>query len=348
MLAFASNYSLTIGLYEMDGTFVSGNPSFLKIAALHPTADLNTLIRADLREWPTLLQTQSVLVWETELSTERGRGWFRCELRRVTTHSHAQAHMRALLSVFDLTEERLAEADRAHNQTIERSLAEKETLLKEIHHRVKNNLQIVSSLLTLQANQQADTLARSVLLESAHRVISMALIHERMYGVTSLDRIDLGAYASRLVDYLRAAFAPAARVRVSATDVRVTLDLAVPLGLILNELVTNAFKYGAPQTPSYGASPTSGEEDWDIHIRVGHIRVGHIRIGEQEDMICVEVSDHGPGLPEGFNPRQSSSLGLQIINSLSRQLRGTLTATNDQGAHFRFTCTNAMEQPTIG
>lgn len=332
MLAFASNYSLTIGLYEMDGTFVSGNPAFLKIAALHPTADLNTLISPDLREWPALLQTQSVLVWQTELSTERGRGWFRCELRRVTTHSHPQArHMRAILSVFDLTEERLAEAERAHNQTIERSLAEKETLLKEIHHRVKNNLQIVSSLLSLQANQQADTLARTVLLESAHRVISMALIHEQMFGVTSLDRIDLGAYASRLVDYLRRAFAPAARVRVSATDVRVTLDLAVPLGLILNELVTNAFKYGGPHSAPESAPRAPSGDDWDIAVT----------IGEQEDMIFVEVSDRGPGLPEGFNARTSSSLGLQIINSLSRQLRGTLTATNDHGAHFRFTCTNA-------
>ncbi len=332
MLAFASNYSLTIGLYEMDGTFVSGNPAFLKIAALHPTTDLNTLIRADLREWPTLLQTQSVLVWETELSTERGRGWFRCELRRVTTHSHAQARrMRAILSFFDLTEERLAEAERAHNQTIERSLAEKETLLKEIHHRVKNNLQIVSSLLTLQANQQADTLARTVLLESAHRVISMALIHEQMYGVTSLDRIDLGAYASRLVDYLRAALAPATRVRVVASDVRVTLDIAVPLGLILNELVTNAFKYGGPQSAPESAPRASGGDDWDIAVT----------IGEQADMIFVEVSDHGPGLTESFNPRQSSSLGLQIIASLARQLRGTLTATNDQGAHCRFTCVNA-------
>ena len=203
---------------------------------------------------------------------------------------------------------------------------------REQSARVKNNLQIVSSLLTLQANQQADTLARTVLLESAHRVISMALIHEQMYGVTSLDRIDLGAYASRLVDYLRAALAPATRVRVVASDVRVTLDIAVPLGLILNELVTNAFKYGGPQSaPESAPRASGGDDDWDIAVT----------IGEQADMIFVEVSDHGPGLTESFNPRQSSSLGLQIIASLARQLRGTFTATNDQGAHFRFTCVNA-------
>lgn len=332
MLAFASNYSLTIGLYEMNGQFVSGNPAFLKIAALHDVSNLNTLILDPLRDWPTLLQTQSVLVWETELSTERGRGYFRCELRRVMTHTHVP---RAILSVFDLTEERLAAAERAHNQLVERSLAEKETLLKEIHHRVKNNLQIVSSLLTLQADQQSDPVARSVLLESAHRVISMALIHEQMYGVTSLDRIDLGAYASRLVDYLRAALAPSARVKVVAADVRVTLDLAVPLGLILNELVTNAFKYGTPKRSVDRANPPPSDDDWDVRVTVGG----------QEGSILIEVEDRGPGLPEGFNPRKSSSLGLQIIQSLARQLRGTLTATSPKGAVLRFTCSNATPPP---
>jgi len=213
-----------------------------------------------------------------------------------------------------LTEQqRMEEALRA-------SVHEKETLLKEIHHRVKNNLQMVSSLLTLQLDQMPDERGRGLLLESVRRVRSMALIHQHLYGSLSLERIDLGSYARDLSEHLRQALAPQARVDISAESVEVTVDRAAPVCLILNELLTNAFKYGAQRTADAAAQP----EGADVSVR--------LRVDERR--VRLTVRDTGPGIPEGFDVRTSSSLGLQLVTTLTRQLRGRLETRNDGGAVF--------------
>jgi two-component sensor histidine kinase len=200
------------------------------------------------------------------------------------------------------------------------AVAEKETLLKEIHHRVKNNLQMVSSLLTLQLDQMPDERGRGLLLESVRRVRSMALIHQHLYGSLSLERIDLGSYARDLSETLRQALAPAARVVVEAQSVEISVDRAAPVCLILNELLTNAFKYGAQRASGAGGEPTGA--DVAVRLRVDDRRVR------------LSVRDTGPGLPEGFDVRASSSLGLQLVTTLTRQLRGRLDTRNDGGAVF--------------
>ena len=206
-----------------------------------------------------------------------------------------------------------------------RSLRDKETLLQEIHHRVKNNLQIISSLLQLQSDEMPSEEARKVILESVFRVRSMALIHQQLYGVESLAHIDFGEYARTLGRSLGSTLAPHARLVVDATPVELTVDVAVPLGLILNELLTNAFKYGLPQGPRL--------DDWDVRVAV--------RL--EDDRVSVEVCDRGPGLPGSFDPERSQSLGLHLVRSLIRQLRGHLTWTNARaGACLSFTCPRVL------
>jgi two-component sensor histidine kinase len=218
----------------------------------------------------------------------------------------------------------LTELQRMEDE-LKRSLSEKETLLKEIHHRVKNNLQIVSSLLTLQMEQMTTREARAMLTESVHRVRSMALVHQHLYGSTSLERVDLGAYAQHLTETLRYVLAPHARVEVDASSVEATSEHAIPLGLVLNELLTNAFKYGCPTREAGEVRPPDA---WDVRVE----------LTEAQRRLRLVVTDRGPGLPTGFDPQRTSSLGLQLVRSLTRQLKGRFTARSEGGAVFEFTC----------
>ncbi len=238
-------------------------------------------------------------------------------LGRMLQESFYQNHQMAA----EIGERMRAEA------AVTQSLREKEVLLREIHHRVKNNLQIISSLLMLQSEQMPTDAARGLLQESVFRVRSMALIHQQLYGVDSLERIELGEYAQVLIASLQSALAPRARVRVTAEALEVTVELAVPLGLILNELLTNALKYGVDATVDprrSGADP----DGWDVGVSL-QVRDGNL---------FIVVADHGPGLPASFEPARSVSLGFQLVLALLQQIRGTLDWANDGGARFEIRC----------
>ena len=241
---------------------------------------------------------------------------FIAEVGLVQLQLNNEPHV--LVGLSDVSERVAAQA------TVTQSLREKETLLMEIHHRVKNNLQIISSLLMLQSQQMPSEEAKAMLEESVFRVRSMALIHQQLYGAESLERVDLGSYARTLAESVRSTFAPNARIQVSATLAEVTVDFAVPLGLILNELLTNAFKYGVSQAGTASTKPAEGA-NWDVLIEVN----------AEDDAVRVAVTDHGPGLPPGFDPATSNTLGLQLVRSLTRQLRGKFSVT---GARFQVLC----------
>jgi PAS domain S-box-containing protein len=210
-------------------------------------------------------------------------------------------------------------AQLAAQATVERSLREKETLLREIHHRVKNNLQMVSSLLMLRASTVTSAEARLALEDSVARVRSMALIHQQLYGLESLSHIDLGIYVQQLALALCGALAPGARLFVStpAQPVLVAVDLGVPLGLILNELVTNALKYGFPPALRDGGETPA----WDVCVQVER----------SDDGVRFSVEDRGPGLPVPASLGRDT-LGMELVRSLVRQLRGTLTFESPAGA----------------
>ena len=202
----------------------------------------------------------------------------------------------------------------AAQEEISQSLREKEVLLKEIHHRVKNNLQIISSLLMMQSDQMPSEDARRMMHESVYRVRSMALIHQLFYGSESLEKIDLGAYAKGLSSSLAGVLAPAARITVVAENITVPVDIAVPLGLILNELLTNAFKYGLPTT-----------DDALLKAHASGLSDVRVEVSVDGGMLRVAVMDSGPGLPDNVDVATAGTLGLQLVRSLTRQLRGTLT-----------------------
>jgi two-component sensor histidine kinase/PAS domain-containing protein len=212
----------------------------------------------------------------------------------------------------DITERRLAE------DGLKASLHEKEVLLKEIHHRVKNNLQIVTSLLGLQLYRLHEEEALAAFRDSIGRIDAMSLIHEQLYKSRDLARIDFGAYVKEAAGGIFRAFGvPAETVRLTVDMENMYFDVgtAIPCGLIVNELVSNALKHAFP-----------GE-------RPGEIRISLNTTGEETYVL--EVTDTGIGLPEGFNVEHVETLGLKLATALVRQLEGTFETGTAGGASFR-------------
>lgn len=200
-----------------------------------------------------------------------------------------------------------ATVQREAADAIERSLREKETLLKEIHHRVKNNLQVIGSIIRLQASRSDDARVKAVFDDLRSRIHAIALLHERLYSSPDLAAIDLLEYLRGLVaDTARTAGARADSVRVLGPDRRVSLGLddAVPVGLIATELVTNSFKHGS----------RSGEKP-NVELK----------LTLEPEHALLSVSDDGPGFADGFEPHSAKTLGMLLLGSLARQLEGELS-----------------------
>ena len=209
----------------------------------------------------------------------------------------------------DVTER--VEAERA----IRASLAEKEILLKEIHHRVKNNLQIISSLLYLQSEQVEDPAALESFRISRNRIASMALVHEEIYRSADLSNIRLDTY---IRDLLPKIFGQGSKdapldIRCILAPVTVPIEQAVPAGLAVNELLTNAHKHAfvGRENPALSVTLTDARET-----------------------IVITIADNGPGLPDGFDVEQTGTLGMQLVLNLARQLGGSIEAHNNHGAVF--------------
>ena len=198
----------------------------------------------------------------------------------------------------------------------EASLREKEILLREIHHRVKNNLQIISSLLSLQERNVDNEAALQILAESRGRVASMALIHEQLYRSQTFSNIELEGYLLELLPRLVASFKGHRNIKleIEAQSVKLCIDQAIPFGLLLNELVTNSLKHAF-----------NGREGGTVRVRV-------LLDGDDMELLA---EDDGVGLPSGLVLEEVSTLGLQIVTLLANQLRGTLCVMPAQGARFR-------------
>jgi two-component sensor histidine kinase len=221
---------------------------------------------------------------------------------------HTRLHEQAQLEI--------AARLRAEEQ-IKTSLNEKELLLKEIHHRVKNNLQVISSLLYLQSRQIEDEETLGMFLESQHRVRSMALVHERLYQTQDLSKVDTADYIRTLASQLFRSYSASAdrtQLTINADNIALGIDVAVPCGLIINELLSNALKHAFPGT------------------RMGRVFVGLTRI--MDGQINLVVSDDGVGFPEDLDFRQTQSLGLQLVNTLVQQLEGTIELDRSHGTKF--------------
>ncbi|WP_424357165.1 histidine kinase dimerization/phosphoacceptor domain -containing protein [Methanocella sp. MCL-LM] len=234
-----------------------------------------------------------------------------------------------IVLLHDITKER--ESD----EKIKASLREKEVLLKEIHHRVKNNLQIISSLLNLQSGYIKDKQSLGMFKESQNRVRSMALIHEKLYQSKDIARIDFAEYIKNLTGNLIRSYGTGGpvRLKIDADAVSLGIDTAIPCGLIINELVTNALKYAFPDN------------------RIGEIRIELAEIegenGENSHYRLV-IADNGVGLPEGVEIRKTSSLGLQIVTTLTDQIRGHIEVKRENGTAFIITFQDAKSKGKQG
>jgi two-component sensor histidine kinase len=214
--------------------------------------------------------------------------------------------------VRDITARKCSEAQ------IMSALAEKEILLKEIHHRVKNNLQVVASMLHLQAGYIKDGEARTLFEESRMRVESMALLHEKLYQAKDLAGIDFREYVVDLAgNLLTLNTGGTKRIEMNLDIEGVILDVnkSIPCGLIINELVSNALAHAFPDE-------MKGKIDISMHSSI-------------EKRIRLSVSDNGIGFPEDLDFRNTTSLGMQLVNSLVSQLEGLIELDRSEGTAFR-------------
>jgi two-component sensor histidine kinase/ligand-binding sensor domain-containing protein len=211
----------------------------------------------------------------------------------------------------------LEEEIRLRTMEISRQNEEKSLMLKEIHHRVKNNLQIISSLLNLHAETVQDQRVLSLFEDLRHRVNSMALIHEKMYQSKNLVNIDIAGYIDELIRTLIDAYDSNKNIRLKSDigQIEFKIDTIVPLGLILSEIVSNSLKYAF-----------EGRESGEISISMKKIGT---------NMFSLEVGDNGSGLPEGVQFSTTDSLGMMLIRMLTEQLNGDVTVRTDKGTHYK-------------
>jgi len=216
----------------------------------------------------------------------------------------------------------------ARTEQLTRLLTEKDILLKEVHHRVKNNLEIISSLLRMEGEKLPEPAAAAALADSRRRVLSMAMIHEQLYGNQQMNAIDFGEYARTLVNEIFCSCCREGRnvtSRVEAASVLLRIDQALPLGLILNELVTNAVKHAYP-------------------IGSGEVLV---ELKELATEVCLSVSDQGAGMPPHWELNSKGSLGLPIADMLAKQLGSKLTMGSGPGTRFSVTFQRQPDLPLV-
>jgi len=218
----------------------------------------------------------------------------------------------SVASLMDVTERKKAE------EKMKASLKEKEVLLQEIHHRVKNNMQIVSSLLRLQSAKAEDKKTQEIFRECQNRIRTMSLIHEKLYQSKDLAKINFAQYIDGLAVHIFQSYGIDSNIVAIKTDLEeVFLDLnrAIPCGLIINELLSNSIKHAFPEGKK-------GEILVKLH-------------SDKKDMITLVVSDNGIGLPDNIDFRKAQSLGLQMVNDLTRQIGGTIKLDRKAGTAFK-------------
>ncbi len=237
-----------------------------------------------------------------------------------TTVAMISGTHKSLISLLDITDNKRAE------NKIKESLKEKEVLIKEIHHRVKNNLQIISSLLNLQTRYVEGEETINILKESQNRVKTMAMVHEKLYQSTNLKNINFKDYIENLVSGLFYSYGVKKGIiepQVHVDDLKMDIDTAIPCGLIINELVTNSIKHAFPDQTNEIHSPENRK--WIIKVELKRLK------GKLE----LIVADNGIGLPEDIDMGNIETLGLKMVNILVNQLNGTLKLDKTDGTEFK-------------
>jgi two-component system response regulator len=204
----------------------------------------------------------------------------------------------------------------AKNEFLKQSLKDQEILLREIHHRVNNNMQIISSLLSLQSTQVKDERDLDLFIDSLNRVKSMAKVHERLYQSHDLSSIKFAEYgASMLTDLFSShRTSPGIRLKVDIEDVSFNMETAIPVGLIINELVSNSLKYAFP------------DDEGEISVSLLHYN---------DNKFLLTIADNGIGIPEDVDFKNTESLGFRLTNNLTQQLEGDIILDRSNGTKFK-------------
>lgn len=309
-----------------DNRYVDVNEKYLHLLEFERNEVLGRTA-VELNLYPNLEERNAVMaqlfeqgyVRDHELSVRTRSGkilrvFFSLEMVVINGQPHV------LASFVDITERKLME------EALQASLHEKDVLLKEIHHRVKNNMQVISSLVSLQSDTLDDPALRALFNDLRDQVRTMALVHEKLYQSESLANIDFAEYTRSLLSYLWRAHGDATvavRLTLDVEPVTISIEQAVPCGLLLNELVTNALKHAFRDR-------TDGELTVALHAN-------------PDGQVCLSVRDNGVGLPANW--RQSSSLGLQLVRMLTGQVRGTFDVCTEGGTAFILTFTQPTTSP---
>jgi two-component sensor histidine kinase/DNA-binding response OmpR family regulator len=311
---------INLGVFraELGGRLLECNAAFLRLLGADSLEAARDIFA---REFAADMVIDKSPLEKSEMSPARevrvpfpdGERWFLVEEVIVTTASGQQ--------MVDGMAEDITERKKVDLQ-IQAALREKEALLRELFHRVKNNLQVVSSLLNLQSESLTDEQAIEMFRESRHRIHSMALIHERLYQAKDLARIDIEQYVHDLASELFFAYGVSAErigldVDINTDGAIIDIEKAVPVGLIINELLTNALKYAFP-----------GGRAGKLTVQIEPV---------PGDMLKLTVADDGVGLPAGIDVNDPATLGLQLVSTLAEQLRGSLDARSQPGATFTIT-----------
>ncbi|MEM7037582.1 MAG: sensor histidine kinase, partial [Bacteroidota bacterium] len=268
----------------------------------------------------SLLAAADIQAVETRLATEEERSALQTSrLWSVGIGAAVVALLLIVVIFFYLQTRRQRDQIEVQRKKALEQDEEKAILLKEIHHRVKNNLQVVSSLLELQSFEIDDPKAQLAVEDGQSRVKAMALIHEKLYGTDTLSRINFEDYARQLLDQISSVYPGGKSVarQISTEQPTLDIDTAIPIGLIMSELITNAFKYGMINT-----------EQGKIDIKLSKVEEGTFRLA---------IADNGPGLPAEFDLKNARSLGLRLVNNLARQLYGSVEYAYLNGAQFQIT-----------
>jgi len=235
--------------------------------------------------------------------------WNELSISPIYNENHQLTHYIGIQS--DITDRKQAEEE------IKNSLKEKELLLKEIHHRVKNNLLVVTSILELQKEYIKDEQMIDIFQQSQDRIYSMALIHEKLYQSTNLDKINFGDYLESLLNTLLLSYnynTDLIKIEYQIQSFPLNIETAIPCALIFNELICNSFKHGFPNG-----------------------KTGQIKVTLSQDegkIITLIIEDNGIGFPEGMDLRKTDSLGLELVFTLTEQLEGTIEIEGKQGTKF--------------
>jgi PAS domain S-box-containing protein len=321
--AFMNSATDSMTIWDKDGTLLTMNPTSLQM--LNIAMPIDDLIGKNILEIVPFMKDSEMLTSAYPVY-ETGAPYFHDYVVDIKDLGERHFSLRVFkvgdnvgAIVSDITDRKIAE------DKIRSSLQEKEVMLKEIHHRVKNNMQVVSSLLNLQSKYIVNEKDMELFKESQNRVKSMSLVHEKLYQSRNLANIDFNEYTRNLVKNLYVTYGVnSSRIQllIDIQEIYLDINAAIPCGLIINELVSNSIKYAFPDG------------------RTGMIKI----IMKQDDnKVKLVVSDNGVGLPESLDIAETESLGLQLVHTLSLQLESEIEIQRTNGAAFSFEFTQ-MEQ----